>query len=296
MMDMQFEETDPEDEQCPSQPESEGFDAYRSVVRLLVGIALVGGDGLIGRLQEWEAAHPLDRSAQAEAELDGDSAIRALVGMAFDTAEIVRQVVWGAAGVSMSLAGAMWSAFRPVTSSFLFRPLWTPVRRMAMRGEARFERYTRIGRDEEQRSRRLAGEVTGLLIEDIVRYVADNPGIKALIDAQVAGLATRAETLDPLVQQVGDRYIAYLNEHPEDVQNLVQGQAAGMATEVRDDVRTVTVTGDTFLETLARSLFRRTPRADLPPPPPEVRRRAAHAQRRTEPSMLTDDVRYLKEV
>jgi hypothetical protein len=98
------------------------------------------------------------------------------------------------------------------------------------------------------------------------------------------------------VRQVGDRYIAYLNEHPDDVQNLVQGQAAGMATEVRDDVRTLTVTGDTFLETLARSLFRRTPRENLPPPPPEVRRRAMHVQRRAEPGQLTDDVRYLKEV
>ena len=188
--------------------------------------------------------------------------------MAFDTAEMVRQVVWGAAGLSVALAGAMWSAFRPVTTSFLFRPFWIPVRSVATRGEARLERYTRIGRNEEQRSRKLAGEVTGLLIEDIVRYVADNPGVKALIDAQVAGLATRAETLDPLVREVGDRYIAYLNEHPEDVQNLVQGQAVGMATEVRDDVRTITVTGDTFLETLARALLRRTPREDLPPPPP----------------------------
>ena len=104
----------------------------------------------------------------------------------------------------------------------------------------------------------MADEVTGLLIEDIVRYVADNPGVKALIDTQVAGLATHPDTLDPLVQAVGDRYIAYLNEHPDDVQNLVQGQAVGMATEVRDDVRTVTVTGDTFLAALARALLRRT--------------------------------------
>ncbi len=112
--------------------------------------------------------------------------------------------------------------------------------------------------------------------------------MKALIDTQVAGLATRAETLDPLVREVGDRYIAYLNEHPDDVQNLVQGQAVGMATEVRDDVRTLTVTGDTFLETLARALLRRTPREDLPPPPPEVRRKAM-------PGRLLVENRQMKE-
>jgi hypothetical protein len=284
--DMQFEETEPESDIDPSQPE--GFDAYHSVVRLLVGLALVGGDGLVGRLREWETAHPLGESAQAEAELDGDLARHALIGMAFETAETVRQAALGAAGLSMSVAGAMWSALRPITGSFLFRPFWTPVRSVATRGEARFVRYTRIGRSEEQRSRKMAGEVTALLIEDIVRFVADNPGVKALIDTQVAGLATRANTLDPLVQAVGDRYIAYLNEHPDDVQNLVQGQAVGMATEVRDDVRTVTVTGDTFLETLARALLRRTPREDLPPPPPEVQHQAV-------PGRWAGDIRYIKE-
>ncbi len=292
---LQFEEAEPEDVQNIPQPQSEGFDAYRSVVRLLVGLALMGGDSLIGRLREWETTHPLGGAAEAEAELDGDLARRALIGMAFETAEMVRQAALGAAGLSVSVAGAMWSALRPITGSFLFRPLWIPVRSVATRGETSFVRYTRIGRSEEQRSRKMADEVTGLLIEDIVRFVRDNPGVRALIDTQVAGLATRAEILDPLVQEVGDRYIAYLNEHPDDVQNLVQGQAVGMAAEVRDDVRTVTVTGDTFLETLARGLFRRTPREDLPPPPPEVRRRALQVQRQAVPGQLTDDVRYLKE-
>jgi hypothetical protein len=285
---LQFEDAEPEDGQDISQPEPAGFDAYRSVVRLLIGLALVGGDGLIGRLREWEAAHPLGGSAQAEEELGGDLARHALIGMAFETAEMVRQAALGAAGLSVSVAGAMWSALRPITGSFLFRPFWSPVRSVATRGEARFVRYTRIGRSEEQRSRKMADEVTGLLIEDIVRYVADNPGVMALIDTQVAALATRSEILDPLVQEVGDRYIVYLNEHPDDVQNLVQGQAAGMAADVRDDVRTITVTGDTFLETLARALFRRTPRENLPPPPPEVQHQAV-------PGRWAGDIRYIKE-
>ncbi len=292
-----YESEEAEREQPSPRPEPVSFDAYRSIVRLLIGLALAGGDDLVGRLREWESAHPpesIELGGEPEPESASDLARRALIGMVFEAAETARQVAWGAAGLSVSFAGAVWSAFRPVADSFLFRPLWAPIRAVATRGEDRLERYIRTGRDEEQRSRTLAGEVTGLLIEDLVRYVGDNPGVKALIDAQVAGLATRAETLDPLVQQVGDRYIAYLNEHPEDVQNLVQGQAAGMATEVRDDVRTLTVTGDTFLETLARSLLRRTPRKDLPPPPPEVQRRAV--QRRAEPGRLTDDVRYLKEV
>lgn len=285
----QREGVDLQGEQGFSQENSEAFDAYRSVIRFLVGLALIGGDSLIGRLREWEAAYPLDRSGEAAAELGDDSPVRALIGMGFETAELARQVVLRAASLSVSVAGAMWSVFRPVTTSPFVRPFWMPVRSMAARGEARLERYTRVGQSEEQRSRKLASAVASLLIEDIVGLVGDNPGVRALIDAQLAGLSARPETLDPLVREVGDRYIAYLNEHPEDVQNLVQGQAVGMATEVRDDVRTLTVTGDTFLEMLARGLFRRTPRDNLPPPPPEVRQQFA-------PGRLVEDVRYLKEV
>ena len=128
---LQFEDAEPGDGQGIPQPEPAGFDAYRSVVRLLVGLALVGGDGLIGRLREWETAHPFGGSAQAEEELDGDLARRALIGMAFETAEMVRQAALGAAGLSVSVAGAMWSALRPITGSFLFRPFWAPVRSVA---------------------------------------------------------------------------------------------------------------------------------------------------------------------
>jgi hypothetical protein len=293
-----YESEEAEREQPSPRPEPVSFDAYRSIVRLLIGLALAGGDDLVGRLREWESAHPpesIELGGEPETESASDLARRALIGMVFEAAETARQVAWGAAGLSVSFAGALWSAFRPVADSFLFRPLWAPIRAVATRGEARLERYTRTGRDEEQRSRKLAGEVTGLLIEDVVNYVGDNPGVKALVDAQVerllpglvtdatiqallveqlgvwiAGLATRPESLDPLVREVGDRYIAYLNDHPDDVQNLVQGQAVGMAAEVRDNVRTVTVTGDTFLETLVRALLRRAPREDLPPPSPEV--------------------------
>jgi len=108
--------------------------------------------------------------------------------------------------------------------------------------------------------------------------------------ATIAGFAARNllafSNLDLLRMALTHR--SYLNEHPDDVQNLVQGQAIGMATEVRDDVRTVTVTGDTFLETLVRALLRRTPREDLPPPPPEVQHQAV-------PGRWAGDIRYIKE-
>ena len=127
---VQPNEIEPEGEQLPPQPEPAGFDAYRSIVRLLIGLALAGGDELIGRLREWEAAHPPESTGllgEPEIESAGDLARRALIGMAFGTAEAARQVAEGAASLPVSLAGAMWSAFRPVAGSFLFRPLWAPA-------------------------------------------------------------------------------------------------------------------------------------------------------------------------
>jgi hypothetical protein len=267
----------------------------RSLSRLLLGLALIGGEDLFTRLREWEDSHPVEPAEPpAEPQMapsSGGEALRTLVGLAFEAVDMTARAVSATALMAGSVAGATRSAVRPVTESALLRPLRAPVEYLSARGEARFQQILEASRAERRRSRRLAEDVTGLLLEDIVSYAGDNPGVKALVDEQVerllptlvndptiqqllveqlgewiSGLSTRAETLDPLVREVGDRYVAYLNEHPDDVQNLVQGQAVGMASEVRDQVRKMTVTGDTVLETLARNLLRRTPRSDLPPP------------------------------
>jgi hypothetical protein len=288
---MQDTSPQPLNSQEPGQPGAAtqaGFgilDAYRSLVRLIVGLALIGGDDLFARLREWEAAAlaasaaPAPESTPAPQSPTG-YARAAIAGVVSEGAEAARQVVRKAADGSAALTGAVTSVLEPLTGSALFRPLRSTA------GWA-----TRAGRAEAQRCRDLAAGVTDLLLEDIVGFAGSNPGVKSLVDAQIdrllpvlvtdstiqsllveqlgtwiTGLATRPETLDPLVRELGDRYIAYLNEHPDDVQNLIQGQAMGMASEVRDSVRTTTVTGDNALELVVRALLRRTPRENLPPP------------------------------
>lgn len=262
------------------------LDAYRSLLRLLIGLALIGGEDFFARLADWEAANPpapaatAEPSAEAAPQSASGYARAAIAGAVSEGTQTARQVVRKAADGSAALTGAVTSAVAPVTGSALFAPL---------RSTAGW--VTRAGRAEAQRCRDLAAGVTGLLLEDIVGFAGNNRGVKSLVDAQIdrllpvlvtdptiqallveqlgtwiAGLATRADTLDPLVREVGDRYIAYLNEHPDDVQNLVQGQAMGMASEVRDSVRKTTVTGDNALEMVVRALLRRTPRENLPPP------------------------------
>ena len=78
----------------------------------------------------------------------------------------------------------------------------------------------------------------------------------------------------------------YLNAHPEQVQNLVQGQTIGMTTEIMNEVRERAVTADSVVEMLVRRVLGRKQREQLPEPPPEVQRRAEVARL---PSDFMDD-------
>jgi hypothetical protein len=258
------------------------------LARLAVGLALIGADSLSARLRDWQAAAPLPEPAAdtpADSLPSAAETLRGLIGLGFLAADSTSRAVSAAASATRSVANAAAAPLRPVARS----PLARPFRALAHSGQQRYARLIRAGLADEQRTRQLAGDVTGLLLEDMTGFAQDNPGVAELVDDQVArllpalvadptiqrllerqladwlaGLTTRSETLDPLVRALGDRYIAYLNENPDDVQALIQGQAMSMAGEARDSVRRITVTGDSFFEIIARGLLRRPPRPDAP--------------------------------
>lgn len=100
--------------------------------------------------------------------------------------------------------------------------------------------------------------------------------VQLLADRYLFFLRENPAEVNMLVQQVGDEYLSYLHQNPEQVQVLVQGQSIDMATEVMEEVRERTVTADSFIELLARSLLRRTPREKLPEPSTQVQFRAVY--------------------
>lgn len=112
----------------------------------------------------------------------------------------------------------------------------------------------------------------------ILPQLIDDASVQALIRAQateyLAYLLSNPDQVQPLVRQQGDIYIDYLNEHPTDVQTLVQGQSMSLAGQVRDEIRERTVTSDSVVDAIVRSILRLKPREELPPPPLEVQRRA----------------------
>ena len=120
-------------------------------------------------------------------------------------------------------------------------------------------------------------------VDSILPTLVKDPTIQLLIEEQAnTYLDSLSTTLNPklqaLIRQQGDDYITYLNAHPEQVQNLVQGQTIGMTTEIMNEVRERAVTADSVVEMLVRRVLGRKQRDQLPAPPPEVQRRAEVAR------------------
>jgi len=116
-------------------------------------------------------------------------------------------------------------------------------------------------------------------VDAIIPSLVKDPTIQLLIQEQAnTYLDSLSTTLNPklqaLIRQQGDDYITYLNAHPEQVQNLVQGQTIGMTTEIMNEVRERAVTADSTIEMIVRRILGRKQREELPLPPPEVQRRA----------------------
>lgn len=115
-------------------------------------------------------------------------------------------------------------------------------------------------------------------VQAILPELSDDGAVKLLISTQaghyIQYLHEHPDQVQLLIRNQGDAYISYLNANPGSVQNLVQGQSLTLASQMRDEVRERTVTGDSVVDTIVRNILRLKPREDLAPPDPEIRRRA----------------------
>jgi hypothetical protein len=225
------------------------FDALRSTTRLLVGLALIGGDELLKRVEMLEQninTTPLDPDEVAEqihstptGQYIPDDVRHALIGVAFDVQDQIRIGVPRLLSMSDEV---LTSVTRPVDDFLNRLPLIGALNKsigqqmdgLQRRGEKRLQRWITIGQREEARSRVLADKTANRIVDDFIDYLGDKP----------------------------------------QVQELIAGQTTGLAGEVLNEVRERTVSGDSFLEGIVRSLLRKAPRAELPPPPIEIRESA----------------------
>jgi hypothetical protein len=233
----------------------EPFDALRSTTRLLVGLALIGGDELLKRLQLLE--HDLDALPLDPAEMAArirtsptgqhvpDDIRHALIGLAFEAQDQVRvqtprllaaadQIISDVTRPAQGILNRI-----PIVGS-LSKSLGLQYDTLQKRGEDRLQRWIAIGQREEARSRMLADQTYNRIVDDFIDYLGDKP----------------------------------------EVQALIAGQTTGLAGEVLNEVRERTVSGDSFLEGIVRAVLRKAPRAELPPPSTEIRQSAVKVPER----------------
>lgn len=215
------------------QPEVD-FQTSKAILRLLVGLTLEGTDELSRRLREWESQlmqkseTVLSPSTDSGDMSEGDRLYYALIGMAFTMRQRAEDNVADWFSLFGRATQYMSDAADTLARNPLLRPFVKPIRDRAdalgQQMQNEIERWIEIGKAEEQHSRALARVAVPEIVEDVLQIMAENPELQALI----------------------------------------QRQSVGLAEEVVDSVREVTVTADAVLEGLVRKLLNRKPRQQLP--------------------------------
>lgn len=253
------------------------------------------------------AGHPPDTSDESQSYDNGDLSVGSLLrytafGLLYRSAIRARRRVASVSGGIDRLSRLAVAPFRPLAESSMLQPLREQVDSLAARGQQELDRMIQDGQLGEQRSRQISEQVLNTVIGEVIGEISSNPQIQVLIQSQVELLAKESPSnpqLDVLVRKLAENYINYLNEHPEQVQSLIRnqgdvyinylnanpesvqtliaGQSLTLTAQIREEVNERMVTGDSLLEILARRLFRRQPREELPGPPPDVKARALQA-------------------
>ena len=159
----------------------------KASLRLVVGSALNGRDAYILRLRRMQA---MQESAKTEfLEVDESEEFRdqlryLLLGILFETPDIIQRGLARAEQASAKVYGLFSKLFSPVTDSWIFSPVRNQYDYAARRGEKVIDRLIRKGRIEEQNSRQiLQQKAINDLINEALEYVileteahADHPG------------------------------------------------------------------------------------------------------------------------
>lgn len=220
-------------------------DILRSLTRVIIGGALLSWDELMAHLRMWEIKMQYIRARQqmaragtpdlrrlatppsSQADNAAETMRYALIGLLFQSQNRFRKRTAQALGLADKTTGAFWKPVRDwMERSRLTRPARSQLDSLIERGEMVVDQWVQQGREEEVHSRRLA---------------------------TVAVQETFSTSMDQLGRAPA-------------LQDLVRQQSAGLTKDVLDEVRERTVSADTVVEHVARSLLRRAPRATLPPP------------------------------
>lgn len=216
------------------------FDAYMTVVKLLIGGTVEGTAQLLDRLQaiEDELRAEEDYNAIGEVNTTADVLRYAFVGFALSASDTARNSVLRWTEASDMFWRVTGSAIEPFTENrftgFFTGPFERAFERLNRRGEEKVAGWVELGRQQEPVSRKMARLTYLKIVDEFIDHLAEN----------------------------------------EELAELVQEQSVSLAAEAVDSMRSRTVSADTLAERVVRRMLRRPPRDELPPPPEEVRKAA----------------------
>jgi hypothetical protein len=226
----------PEAEQTAGPPETKR-DSLRALMRLLVGGAVYGADGLLRRSKQWQAEIQQTTTPKMIiapfSELERNQRRHTLIGLLFETPEVMSSGLAKAGRASGAAAGLVGKVLGPIANSRLARPVKRRYDKLVARGESTLERWAERGRVEEQASRALTEQAMTQMFDEVMDVV-----------------------------------MIHLAQKPE-LREMLQEQSVSMAGEVVGEVRQRTADADAILERLARAMLRRSPHeavVELPTP------------------------------
>ena len=208
------------------------------VARLGLGLALIGSEELGKALQRAEShvdqvSTSMDQiddiSPDAEIDQIRHLAIGSAIGLQKRAAHRIKQ------GVRLSLraSGAVFGTFYALTDNRLMRPMQKPVDQFLTVLAKETDQALRAGKMEEERSKSMAKQTVGGLVDTGIDAIADNPKVTHLITEQLGA------------------------------------QSVGMIGLLLDAFRRGTANADDIVEQIVRKIFFLSPREELPPSPIE---------------------------
>ncbi len=219
----------------PGQPQVE-FENVQALSRFLIGALLEGSD------EFFEILRTSQRGIEADPGLLGS-------GISRDqetTLDLLRYLAVGlyargqkrvARGVrdgfyfSLGTAGWFFDGLNRLSDNRLTQPLRRSVAKRVRKLGEQAAVVVDEGRREEQKSRLLAGQTVGEIIDEFLEYFATNPDVA------------------------------------EQIRGLIGQQSMGLASVVGDNARQLTVIGDNVGEAIVRRILFRRPRRELPASP-----------------------------
>jgi hypothetical protein len=171
------------------------FDDLESVLRLLIGAGVLGGDELLRRLRQWEehVLYEPQQSGQMPLEDEFTRLRYAVIGLLFDGSKRAVKAANDVVNYGNRQSSAAYRTLDDLTRVPLIGLLASPVKRTVdnatRRRDDEVERLIRIGRVEERDGRKLAAVATDELISELLIRVGNDPEVSNIIQNQSVDMA-----------------------------------------------------------------------------------------------------------